>query len=50
MTPDDTLPVYIEIHSGGGWMVGSGVGPGSGRPLPSRRLIARTTMSVSSVS
>ena len=36
---------YSGIHSGGGWTVGEGVGPGSGRPLPSRRLIARTTMS-----
>ena len=33
------------VHSGGGWIVGSGVGPGSGRPLPSSRLIARTIMS-----
>ena len=32
-------------YSGGGVMNGSGFGPGSGRPLPVRRLIARTDMS-----
>src|SRR6476620_6822711 len=38
------VPAYPS-HSGGGMIVGSGVDPGSGRPLPSRRLIARTAMS-----
>jgi hypothetical protein len=33
------------VHTGGGWMFTSGVGPGSGRPEPSSRLIARTVMS-----
>jgi hypothetical protein len=32
-------------HTGGGLMVGSGVGPGSGRPLPVKRETARTVMS-----
>ena len=35
----------ICIHSAGGVIVGAGVGPGSGRPLPVRREIARTVMS-----
>ena len=32
-------------HSGGGVMSGAGRGPGSGRPLPSSRLIGRTAIS-----
>ena len=32
-------------HSGGGVMASAGVAPGSGRPVPSNRLIARTVMS-----
>ena len=36
---------YLHSHSGGGVIVGAGVGPGSGRPLPSSRVIARTVMS-----
>ncbi len=34
-----------QTHCGGGVIDASGVGPGSGLPLPSRRLIARTVMS-----
>jgi hypothetical protein len=34
-----------QVHTGGGVIVSAGVGPGSGRPEPSRRLIACTVMS-----
>ena len=34
-----------ESQTGGGVISGAGVGPGSGRPLPVRRLMARTVMS-----
>jgi hypothetical protein len=34
-----------STHSGGGVIIGWGVLPGSGRPEPSSRLMARTVMS-----
>ena len=34
-----------QVHSGGGVIVSCGVPPGSGRPVPSSRLTARTLMS-----
>ena len=41
------LPCVVggAIHWGSGVMKGSGVEPGSGRPLPVKRLMARTVMS-----
>src|SRR5262245_40505615 len=46
-TPVDVAGLHPGLYSqtGGGVMNGSGVRPGSGRPEPSRRLIARTVMS-----
>lgn len=42
--PGSARPPY-DTQTGGGWIVGSGVLPGSGRPLPASRLMARTVMS-----
>ena len=41
----EVLKIGAQTHSGGGVMDSCGVEPGSGRPEPSRRLIARTVMS-----
>jgi hypothetical protein len=35
----------VQIHTGGGVISSAGGPPGSGRPDPSSRLIARTVMS-----
>ena len=48
--PRTAIQSYLSVicgslHSTGGVMNGSGVPPGSGRPLPSSRLMARTVMS-----
>jgi hypothetical protein len=43
--PTAVLNDYLLIHSGGGWISAVGSCPTSFRPLPVKRLMARTDMS-----